>query len=72
MSPAVPRAEPEEEQVSSQIEAIRNLARTQGLTQEGMSGAEQDTKILEYAEFPAYDDENLTQIIIKLTGYARA
>jgi hypothetical protein len=50
------------------VDAIRQLARTKGLTNDTMSEADADKVIEQYAEFPL-TEENLTKIIIKLTGY---
>jgi len=50
------------------ITAIRNLAKTKGLTKEGMTDAEADAVIEKYAGH-ALKEENLTKIIIALTGY---
>lgn len=50
------------------LDAIRNLARTKGLTNEGMSQADADATIEKYTELKL-EEANLTKIIIKLTGY---
>ena len=50
------------------LTAIRNLAKTKGLTNESMTEAEADRKIEEYTEMPL-TEEHLTKIIIKLTAF---
>lgn len=50
------------------IDAIRNLAKTKGLTNESMSEAEADSVIEVYTQL-SLTEENLTKIIIALTGY---
>ena len=50
------------------MDAIRNLAKTKGLTNDTMSEAEADKVIEQYTGF-ALTEENLTRIIIKLTGF---
>jgi len=62
----------EEEETAdiAQVEAIRNLAVTQGLTTAKMTKKNQDEKIVEFTGLPL-SEENLTQIIIKLTGYKK-
>lgn len=50
------------------IDAIRTLAKTKGLTNDTMSEADADAVIEKYTELPL-TEENLTKIIIKLTGY---
>lgn len=50
------------------IDAIRTLAKTKGLTNDTMSEEEADAVIEKYTEL-ALTEENLTKIIIKLTGY---
>lgn len=50
------------------IDAIRNLARLKGLTQEGMSVGDSDKLIEQYTELPLIED-NFTKIIIKLTSF---
>lgn len=52
------------------LDAIRNLAKTKGLTSEEMPEVEADTVIEQYAGLPL-KEENLTKIIIKLTGYVK-
>lgn len=58
----------EEEPKNEAVEAIRNLAKTKGLTNESMTRAEADRVIEQYTEL-SLTEENLTKIIIKLTGY---
>lgn len=50
------------------LDAIRNLAKTKGLTNDTMTEEDADKVIEQYAGFPL-TEENLTKIIIKLTGY---
>lgn len=50
------------------LDAIRNLARTKGLTTEGMTQEESDKAIEQYTGL-TLEEANLTKIIIKLTGY---
>lgn len=61
-SPAKPRNEA--------IDAIRNLAKTKGLTNDSMSEAEADSTIEAYTKY-ALVEENLTKIIISLTGFSK-
>ena len=50
------------------VDAIRNLARTKGLTNDSMSEKEADSVIEKYTGH-ILAEENLTKIIISLTGY---
>lgn len=50
------------------IQAIRDLAKSKGLVKEGMTVADMDAAIEKYTGF-ALSEENLTKIIIALTGY---
>ena len=50
------------------IDAIRNLAKTKGLTNDTMSESEADSVIEVYTQL-SLTEENLTKIIIALTGY---
>lgn len=50
------------------VDAIRNLAKTKGLTNDTMSEEEADKVVEQYTGFPLVE-ENLTKVIIKLTGY---
>lgn len=52
------------------VDAIRNLARTKGLTTESMSEADADKAIEQYTGL-TLTEENLTKIIIKLTSYSK-
>jgi len=52
------------------LDAIRNLAKTKGLTNESMSEEDADEVIEKYTGF-ILKEENLTKIIISLTGFAR-
>ena len=52
------------------VVAIRNLAKTKGLTTEAMTDDEADKTISAYTGLPLIE-ENLTKIIIALTGYAK-
>lgn len=65
-SGSMPKAEISAE--NEAIEAIRNLAKTKGLTTGEMSNKEADKKIEEYTGLPL-TKENLTKIIISLTQY---
>lgn len=58
----------EEKSVNTAIDAIRNLAKTKGLTNETMSEADADNVIEVYTQL-SLTEENLTKIIIALTGY---
>jgi hypothetical protein len=48
--------------------AIRDLALSKGLVTDKMTNEDIDKKIVEYTELPL-EEENFSQIIIKLTGY---
>lgn len=50
------------------VDAIRNLAKTKGLTTEAMSETEADAVIEKYTGHTLVE-ENLTKVIIALTGY---
>jgi len=50
------------------IDAIRNLAKTKGLTNDTMSESEEKEVIEKYTELKL-EEQNLTKIIIKLTGF---
>lgn len=50
------------------VDAIRNLAKTKGLTTDAMSEAEADSVIEVYTQL-SLTEQNLTKIIIALTGY---
>jgi len=52
------------------LDAIRNLAKTKGLTNESMSEAEADAVIEKYTGLKL-EESNLTKIIIALTGYTK-
>lgn len=52
------------------VNAIRNLAKTKGLTTDAMSEEEADKVIEEYTKLPLVE-EHLTKIIISLTGYSK-
>jgi hypothetical protein len=56
--------------ITNQLEAIRSLAINQGLTDESMPKDEQDAKISAFTLLPL-KEENLTQIIIKLTSFSK-
>lgn len=55
---------------ATKLEAIRNLARTQGLTTPEMTPEQQDVAIISFSGLPL-DEANATQVIIKLTGYTK-
>lgn len=60
----------EQKRSNSALDAIRSLANTKGLTNESMSQAEVDNAIEAYTGLEL-TEENLTKIIIKLTGYTK-
>lgn len=51
------------------LKAIRSLAKTKGLTTDATNEADADAKIETYTGLKLDDESQLTQIIIKLTGY---
>lgn len=61
-TPAKPRNEA--------VDAIRNLAKTKGLTNDAMSEAEADAAIEAFTKLPLVE-ENLTKIIIALTSFTK-
>lgn len=61
---------PAKKQKNDAIEAIRNLAKTKGLTGDSMSALEADTAIEKYTGLEL-SEANLTKIIIALTGYVK-
>ena len=65
---AVPQEEPK--QKNEALDAIRQLAITKGLVNETMPQVAIDRTISEYAGLPM-TEENLTKIIIKLTGFKK-
>jgi hypothetical protein len=69
-SPATGGSSPVEEAKprNEAVDAIRNLAKTKGLTTEAMSEAEADEVIEKYTGHTLVE-ENLTKVIIALTGY---
>lgn len=52
------------------LDAIRTLARTKGLTHETMTQEDSDRAIEAFAEL-SLTEENMTKIIIKLTGFTK-
>ncbi len=62
------QAADEKPQKNEALSAIRTLAMTKGLTNEIMLDSEADEAIEKFAGLPL-TEENLTKIIIKLTGY---
>jgi hypothetical protein len=60
----------EEKPRNDAIDAIRNLAKTKGLTNEAMTEKEEDETIEKYTKLPLVE-ENLTKIIISLTGFSK-
>lgn len=50
------------------LDAIRSLAKTKGLVTDAMSAEEADKAIAQFAELPL-TEENLTKVIVKLSGY---
>lgn len=52
------------------VEAIRSLAETKGLIAKGIQAEEADKAIEAYTKLPL-SEENLTKIIITLTGYSK-
>lgn len=59
---------PEDKSRNEAIDAIRNLAKTKGLTTEAMSEEEADAVIEAYTGL-TLSEENLTKVIIALTGF---
>jgi len=59
-----------EKQEDDMVTSVRNLAITQGLVTEDMSGEEQDKKIKEFTEMD-YDEGNYTQMILKISNYKK-
>jgi hypothetical protein len=62
----LPKAE--EKPRNEAVDAIRNLAKTKGLTSESMTEEEADAVIEKYTGL-SLTEENLTKVIISLTGY---
>jgi hypothetical protein len=60
----------EEKPKNEAIDAIRQLARTKGLTEDGMNEKMADDTIEQFAGL-SLTEENLTKIIIKLTSYTK-
>jgi hypothetical protein len=67
VSGAMPTAEAKPK--NEALDAIRNLAKTKGLTNESMSETEADAVIEKYTGLKMIE-ENLTKVIIALTGYS--
>lgn len=61
---------PTAEKTGGALEAVRQLARTKGLTSDTMPIADQDQLIETFAEMPL-TEQNMTKIIIALTGITK-
>lgn len=59
---------PEEDKKNNALEAVRQLARTKGITSSELPIQEQDNLIVAFSGLPL-TEENLTQVIIKITGH---
>jgi hypothetical protein len=59
---------PEDDKKNNALEAVRQLARTKGITSSELPIQEQDNLIVAFSGLPL-TEENLTQVIIKITGH---
>lgn len=69
-TPANTLANVSQDGASAKLEAIRNFARTNGLTDESMSQDDQDATIIAYTGLPL-KEEHSSQILIKLSGFSK-